>query len=243
MNRPHAQSFSSMTAIMICALCAGAAATRAYGDGGASAGSEATNVPPEVTVVAPKWPNPKDVTSASVFGFISAHGRPAVVTQQLARWYAPICPSVAGLSEGFDNFIAERIVAVASSVGAPHGKLGQCKPNVQIVFSTDARTLIKQVAEKDSSLLGFHYPAAEKRLSTFTGPIQGWYVTATQGDHGDVALDDPMPVKTGDPRTITGTVPSARIDTRLATGISSLLIHALLIADTKQVVGLTAGAL
>lgn len=247
MSPRDARRLVSMAAVILFALFAQFAslpATRAYGAGGAAVSPEATDAPPEVTVVAPKWPNPKDVPSASVFEFISAHGRPAVVTHQLARWYQPVCPTVSGLSKGFDDFIRARILAVAASVGAPHGKLGHCEPNVQIVFSTDAQALVRQIAAKDSSLLGFHYPAEEKRASTFTGPIQGWYVTATQGDSGGVVLDDPMPMKFGDPRSLldAANVPSARIDTRLATGLSSLLMHALLIANTKQVVGQPVGA-
>jgi hypothetical protein len=142
----------------------------------------------------------KELANDGVTRFISAHARPAVVTGQLSRWRDGVCPVITGLSQGLNAFISARISAIASNVGAPHPTVEHCKPNVHIFFTTEPDKLMEDVKKRAPALLGFHYPQQAQRMATFSHPIQGWYVTATQGDDGTVLRDDAMPIQLGTPR-------------------------------------------
>lgn len=217
-------------------------------------GAAESSVPvPEVTVMAPRPPDPEQLAGDSVPKFVAAHGRPAKVTGQLARWRDAVCPSTSGLTPAFNAFVSARIAAVAAIVGAPHKDLGHCKANIKIVFTTEPQKLIDAVSKKNSVLLGYHYSRDAKAIATFSHPIQGWYVTATQNDDGEIALDDAMPMQqqSTDMSMMnaakfalgSGTTPGGRLGTRLATGLRSLIVHVLVVADTGKVTGYTIGSI
>ena len=215
-----------------------------------TAGSSAAEIP-TVTVTAPKPPDPEQLAGESVPKFIAAHARPAVVTGQLARWREGICPETSGLSPAFNSFVSARIQAVAVVVGAPHKDAGHCKSNVRVLFTNEPKQVIEELVKRDPALLGFHYAQQTQRAATFDHPIQGWYMTATQGDRGETVLDNPNPIQqTTAPLTNpvgralqSGTSPGGRAGTRLATGLSSLIVHALVIVDTKRVSGNAIGSI
>ncbi len=170
---------------------------------------------------------------------------------RLARWRASICPETLGLSPGFNSFVSARIGAVAAVIGAPHGEQGHCKVNVRILFTSEPKQVIGEIVKRDPAFLGFHYAQQTQRAATFDHPIQGWYMTATQGDRGNIALDNPNPIQQtaaalNSPvaRALqSGTTPGGRAGTRLATGQDSLLVHALVIVDTKGVSGYPIGSI
>jgi hypothetical protein len=217
------------------------------------AGAAESSVPvPEVTVMAPRPPDPEQLAGDSVPKFIAAHGRPAKVTGQLARWRDAVCPSTSGLTPAFNSFVSARIAAVAAIVGAPHNYLDHCQANIRIVFTTEPQKLIDAVSKKNSVLLGYHYSRDAKKIATFSHPIQGWYVTATQNDDGHIGLDDAMPMQqqSADMTMMnaakfalqSGTTPAGRLGARLATGLRSLIVHVLVVADTGKVTGYTIGS-
>jgi hypothetical protein len=206
---------------------------------------------PTVTVTAPKPPDPEQLAGDSVPKFIAAHARPTQITGQLARWREGVCPVTSGLTPGFNAFVSARIEAVAAIVGAPHGGTRNCKHNIQIIFTTEPEKLIDAVSRKrGSALLGYHYSHDAQKIATFSHPIQGWYVTATQNDSGDFAIDDAAPIQqqatamsnVAQYALESGTTPGGRLGTRLATGLSSLLVHVLVVADARKVNGYTIGS-
>jgi len=206
---------------------------------------------PTITVTAPKPPDPEQLAGDSVPKFIAAHARPAVVTGQLARWREGVCPETSGLGPAFNSFVSARIDAVAAAVGAPHKDPGHCKSNVRILFTSEPKQVIEEIVKRDPALLGFHYAQQTQRAATFDHPIQGWYMTATQGDRGGIVVDNPNPIQQttsalSNPvgRALeSGTTPAGRAGTRLATGQNSLLVHALVIVDTKGVSGYAIGSI
>ena len=222
----------------------------AMGSGYAHAFTDPVEIP-TVTVTAPKPPDPEQLAGDSVPKFIAAHARPATVTGQLARWREGICPETSGLSPAFSAFVSARIQAVAVAVGAPHKDSGHCKANVRVLFTNEPKQVIEELVKRDPALLGFHYAQQTQRIATFDHPIQGWYMTATQGDRGDIALDNPNPIQQttsplGNPvgRALeSGTTPGGRLGTRLATGQNSLIVHALVVVDAKRVSGFTIGSI
>jgi hypothetical protein len=186
---------------------------------------------PTVTVTAPEPPDPEQLGGDSVPQFITAHARPAQVTGQLARWREGVCPVTSGLSPGFNGFVSARIEAVAAIVGAPHKETGHCKHNIQIIFTTEPEKLIDAVSKKrGSALLGYHYSRDTQKLATFSHPIQGWYITATENDRGQIGPDDAMPMQQQSTAMAnvaqyaleSGTTPGGRLGTRQASKIVRL---------------------
>ena len=232
-------------------LCVAGSAGRVLAQAGLTAPGNPAPEVPTVTVTAPKPPAPEQLAGESVPHFIASHARPAVVTGQLARWREGICTETLGLSPGFNAFVSARIEAVAVVVGAPHKDPGHCKTNVKILFTSEPKPVIAELVKRDPALLGFHYARQTQRVATFDHPIQGWYMTATQGDRGEIALDIPNPIQqttAPDMNSVerafqSATTPAGRAGTRLASGQSSLLVNALVIVDAKKVSGYSIGSI
>ena len=197
---------------------------------------------PEITITAPRPPTPEELKGDSVSKFMLAHARPAQATGQFARWRTPVCPQAQGLRSESDAYIAARITAVAATAGIPYGTAG-CKPNIHIYFTNDPQKLIDGVAKELPGLLGFHYVSTLKSLATVRYPVAAWYATATQGMHGEVALDTPVTPDSsfGAPGTTQRWLGSARpggaAGTRISTGRKSLLVHVLVLVDARKLIG------
>jgi hypothetical protein len=195
----------------------------------------AASVPPaipEVTVTAPKPPEPQQIAGESVPIFIQKHAKPALLTGQLGRWLTEICPRTEGLTPAFNGFVGARIEAIAASVGAPHEWTSQCRPNVGIYFTDAPQKMLDEVVKHAPQLLGFHYPHQAKRLATVNRPIQAWYVTAIRGLAGPDVVD-----------SIWGEVPAGRLGSRLTTGRSSLIVFVLVVADTRKLLNFSIGSI
>lgn len=201
---------------------------------GLPAASAAVGPPivPEVTVTAPKPPEPQQLAGASVPNFIKNHGEPAVLSGQLGRWVTEICPRTEGLTAAFNAFVSARIKAIAANVGAPHQWAAQCRPNVAIYFTSDPQAMLDEVAKRAPQLLGFHYPHQVRRLAIVNRPIQAWYVTAIRGVSGEDIVDD-----------IWGTLPPGRLGSRLTLGRSSLIVFVLVVADTRKLTDFSVGSI
>ncbi len=214
------------------AALAGAGATPDH-----SAAAEVTALP-DVTVTAPRPPTDPELAGENVAQFIASHSKPAVLTGHLARWSTGVCPSSQGLSPAFNDFVVARIRAVAASVNAPVQPAGHCGVNVEVVFSSQPQKVLDQMVKGGHGwLLGFHYPHQTKRLATVNHPVQGWYVTATRGCHGDEAIDEALPIGGA------GSVPSGCLGSRLHDDRSTLIVAAFIIIDTNKVVGMEIGSI
>lgn len=228
----------------LAALIGTALTLQSYAIPGPPPGTGAGSTLPEVSVIAPRAVTPDELAGASVSNFVTAHARPSPASGQLARWRSPVCVSTLGLTPGFNSFVSERIAAIATSVGAPVGA-ANCKPDIHIYFTSDPQALATGVAKQLPLLLGYHYVSETKNLAVMRHPIEGWYATATEGDKGGIQLDDPMVLNTEAPGTGAGLLqsktPPARLGTRLTTGRSSLLVHALLLVDIHKVTGYEIG--
>lgn len=192
---------------------------------------------PDVTVTAPRPPDPQELAGDAVPNFITSHATPSTVIHQLARWRTGICPVTQGLSPAFNAFVSARIEAVATAVGAPHQAAEKCEHNIRIIFATEPQKVLDEVVKQQSQFLGFHYSNQTKKLATFSRPAQGWYVTSTRGDAGDEAIDEPLPLPSVPNYGLAGPVPAGRLGSRLVTGQSSAIINALIVVDVKKIVG------
>ena len=148
-------------------------------------------------------------------------------TGNLSRWMVTVCPGTYGLNQTYASFVSGRISEVAR-------RFVQVRPepchgiNVLVAFTTVPQELMEDVRKNHPGLLGYHYVQEERKLATFKGPIQAWYVTATNG-----IIDNAYGgngVRTGE--TTTG-VPSGRLNN----GQVSSLRFVLIVVDSNQVKG------
>ena len=168
--------------------------------------------------------------------FIHSHSVPGRVSGQIARWKTGICPLTRGLPPAYDSFITQRVRVVAQSVGAPVDEKTPCRPNIEIIFTTEPQQLLDEVVRDHEFLLGFHWTAQTKKLSTVSRPLQAWYVTATTSKDGVETLDDQQEL-------LNGRGPSPGLGSRLFGGTTSAIVHVLIVADTAKLVGYTIGSI
>lgn len=116
--------------------------------------------------------------------FIDLHAIPNARQQQIGRWFIPLCPETQGLKSKEDEFVTKRILEVAARAGAPAASSSECQTNVDVVFTFDPQQQIDYLAHQNAEILGFHYAAQRKKLTTITHPIQAWYVTGTRSRAG-----------------------------------------------------------
>jgi hypothetical protein len=144
---------------------------------------------------------------------------------QLSRWQTRPCAKAIGLPDAFDDFVAARVESLAGEIGAPPAP--PCATNnILVVFTTEPQKLLDFIARRRTEMLGFHYAAQTKRLATFKGPVQAWYVTATVGADGTAYLDDAFAQGPG------GTPGS-----RLSAELSSVFDAVLVVVDSAAVAG------
>jgi hypothetical protein len=136
----------------------------------------------------------KDVDKA-VTDFVGAVTTPTRMANKLARWRTGICPVVAGVRPSAVKLLAKLVRDRAAEVGAPVNDRENCKPNIEIVFTTTPQALLDTIFIKYPHLLGYHDNSAQAtKLATVRWPIQSWYSTATDDLRGNVTIDG---VKTG----------------------------------------------
>lgn len=147
--------------------------------------------------VAQPRPSPGDsvtVTGAkdrlTVRRFVETFTAPTRITGKIARWETGICPMAVGLRTEAVRFVIQRVRDVAAQVDAPVNGSENCRPNIQIVFTTTPQGLLDNIRKKHDAFLGYADTSAQRdKLAVFRGPIQAWYLTATQDLAGKTEID------------------------------------------------------
>ena len=174
---------------------------------------------------------------------------------QLARFRDEICVSVVGLPPAYDAFVAKRIVALANEVHAPVARAANCTANVHVIFSPEPQAQMADITKRRESLLGVHFAAQLRRISTVSRPIQSWYLTGVRDTTGERHLEGNSQAnvdvdalvhggadlggggQAGSPDQLHG-----RAGSRLGADMSAEVVHALIIADAKKVADARIGA-
>lgn len=214
--------------VLACALTMGAQA------------QPARNTPPEsVTVTALKNVPPEVISK-----FIQSFAAPTAIVGKLARWQAGICPVAVGLRPSAIRFLLQRLRDNAARVGAPVDARANCKPNIEIVFTTAPQDLLDNVRKKNPGYLGFSRRSAETaRLAIVTHPIQAWYTTARKDILGRMALDSAMNVGVGDEQDMAISYAMGSVyGFRVRDGLSSELYHVIIVIDPNKVQAREMGA-
>ncbi len=163
--------------------------------------------------------------------------------EQYARFHDPICVKVVGLPEEFAGFVERRVLDVARQINAPIDPKAGCTPNVNVIFSAQPQAQLNDIAKRRDVLFGFHFIAETRKITTFSRPVQAWYLTRTEDTHGEKILElyDPAPCVSsgpqGPPCDIKAPAITGKAGSRLGNDLSSELVHSLIIADANKVAG------
>ena len=174
--------------------------------------------------------------------FVGEVAEPTSLIGKMARWERPVCLRVEGLNPDAVTLITGRIQKVAVGAGAKIHADPKCRPNVQIVFTTEPQALVDDIRKNQTNLLGFHRTLGQlAQLATFRGPIQAWYMTATRDARGYLQTDDSRTQGTEffyDPTKPPIVLPSGRAfavtGSRLGDGLRANLHHIVIIADPTK---------
>jgi hypothetical protein len=110
---------------------------------------------------------------------------------QNARWFTPLCPVALGVEDKVGQLFTSRIADVARHVGLKLAG-GDCDPNVAVVFTRDARTLVKTVNRRQSGALDA-LPGPERALlNSPTLPVRWWHFTAPESADGKPFSPGPL---------------------------------------------------
>ena len=102
---------------------------------------------------------------------------------QNARWFTPLCPVALGVEERVGRLFTSRIADVARHVGLKLAG-GDCDPNIAVVFTRDARALVRTVNRRQNGALDA-LPGPERALlKSPTLPVRWWHFTAPESGDG-----------------------------------------------------------
>ena len=190
--------------------------------------------------------------------FVKSYAAPAPALGKMAKWVRGICPVTAGLSPAINTLVTKRVREVAAMAGAPLLDEANCKPNIDIVFTQNPQMLLDQVRKEQPVLLGFHFAAQAGEIATVRYPIQAWYTTETEDEHGLRQIDNPQDRHGSDivippnanpacPQGCTWHLPNARTvnvtASRIANSLSSQFFHIMIVIDLDKISGLEIGSL
>lgn len=130
--------------------------------------------------------------------FVQSRATSARVTGKIARWEDDVCPLTVGLASRYAAFISKRVRDVAQEAGAPVNAHSDCRPNIEIVFTTTPQALIDNIKKKQPEFLGY-FDNNDQRdaLAAVNRPIQAWYLTESKDLRGNVQVDSGKTAGTG----------------------------------------------
>jgi hypothetical protein len=115
--------------------------------------------------------------------FVQSRSISTAGTDELIRWQSAVCPETQGLQRRSNEFVTQRVVALARQVGAPTRHAGRCWTNIEILFTADPAEQLSYVVRNEPTLLG-DAPTGRNTLAAFDHPIKAWYATYTP--HGEI---------------------------------------------------------
>lgn len=131
--------------------------------------------------------SPSDET---IRNFVETRTMPTRVVNRMARWRRQICPLTAGLGEKYAKYVTQRIRDVAAAVGAPVNADPNCKPNIEVVFTTTPQAFMDNVRKTGPAFLGYYDTNSQAdEMAKVTHPIQAWYTTESLDYDGVPQVD------------------------------------------------------
>ena len=177
------------------------------------------------------------------------------ITGKAARWEDGVCPVTVGLGKKYAAYISAHLRELAKQVGAPVAG-ADCKPNIEIVFTTAPQGLADTIRKDHPFFLGHASNGAQRdTLAKVSHPIQAWYTTAFRDLRGTLVWDSPrmagagseirIPLPCGCGYMNLSSVISANSVTggRLQDGMRSILYHVIIVAEPAKLLDHEVGTL
>lgn len=152
---------------------------------------------------------------------------------QYAKWKAPVCPHVYGMTPVAAWLVEQRIREIAQQVGAPVDRNDPCVANIGIIVTVDPQKSFDSLAARAPYLV----ISTTRRLKV-EYPVETWYASMLRDYNGklnfdqsweDAGLDGPPYVP-------------AQLS-RLSTGQTAEMGAATVLVDAQAVTGLSLGSL
>ena len=105
-------------------------------------------------------------------------------SRPLARFQAPVCPQVDGLTTELNRAFADRIRADARLAGLEASGTG-CSPNLTVLIVPDGQAVVRELHRTRSAVFGQLDPVTIRRLAAQPGPAHLWTVTEVRSRDGD----------------------------------------------------------
>ena len=170
--------------------------------------------------------------SPAIDRFVQSHAAISDWTNQIGRWFRPVCPQVSGLKPEFNKYLSDHVLTLAREVGAPTESFAKdCTVDIQIIFTPSPQQLLNRIAVDYRSLLGFYYESQKSQVTTFRGPVQAWYVTGTQSLESPTLLHPLLLGERGEGAS--GPGPARIADSRLHQRLRSEILRVTIIADSN----------
>lgn len=120
-----------------------------------------------------------------------------VITRQSAKFnyplamiQSPVCPGIVGMPANMGEIMVDRMRFNAERVGLTLAPLGNCTPNILVIFVRNGQGVIKDLSKKAGGLLDGIKFADLKELLAERGPVHAWVVTETRSRQGDTIQGD-----------------------------------------------------
>jgi len=111
---------------------------------------------------------------------------PVPVGGQYGRWTTPVCARVNGLQPEVARIVTDKFAEVARAAKAPLAAAG-CKPNVVIVFTTDAGAVAQRLAARRPRMFERVDSADRQALFTASLPVRWWSTAQIENADGVAA--------------------------------------------------------
>jgi hypothetical protein len=150
---------------------------------------------------------------------------------ELARWLLPICPVVYGASPEPDEFVRQRILAVAENAGAPRTPKAECRPNLLVVLTEQPEEMLTTLRERKLTLIGTGLPKKIDGVEPMI-PVRVWRSTTLNNADGTA------------PRVAVDKVPEFRAEnSRLVSSVAENIDAVVVMIDMKHTGTTTFGQL
>jgi hypothetical protein len=221
--------------------------------------AQSASLPPESILVTTTRPS-----DAAIKNFVETRAAPTRVVGNMALWRRGICPLTIGLGKTYAKYVTQRIRDVASAAGALVNADPGCRPNIEVVFTTQPQGFLDIVRKSGPAFLGYYDNSSKAdALAKVTHPIQAWYITesvdfdgAAQIDRGicnpstvfnTLPLQMPADVRGGENNFLTLNLPCATLmhssGSRLNNGYDSGFYNVLIVAEPAKLLDYEVGAL
>ena len=104
--------------------------------------------------------------------------------QPLARFTAPLCPQVEGLTPAMNRAFAARMRADARQVGVGADREG-CEPNATVMIVGNGQAVIREMQRAGAAAFGDLGPEDIRRLANDPAPAHLWSITVVRSRDGD----------------------------------------------------------